>query len=637
MALLERLFLLGDRLMQRFLKYLALSGWGAIALAVLIAGIPVQNTHVIVPNTTMLAETSILAGSPVGYVTRATDGAANAPPMDFTGASGSCAASSLTNDGASCVDNTTEGSHWVGIFPGNTYDPRQFGAVIGGAADATTAMQAALNAAGATNGVLHLSGYLYGIDSSGLTCAAPVTIDGGNPNAQNTSATVGSGGFLTLSQNNTILTLASGCKGARIQNLYIGMEGFGENTSGAAISMSGYPSLVLMDNVSIYGPCIGIDLSGNSDWVTRSLIAQVQGGVASGCAGIRYGNYGGTANIGGGILTTTVQGNGNSTTTAEYGMQFVQVGGAYVADDDILYTYYGTALTPGASQGVQFFFGTNTVLGDTTASSPLYINPTSSSGKVVGFHCINCWMSTTSSGTEFGAGNTHPNAQILNSSSGTVTGIVLVGGWNYGGYDNMLIGTGVASVDVEDSHLCALAIGAASGTYYGVELQTDVSHAKFLGDTISPSCDGQTGGSEAAGYAFGFDSGTQTGVTIIGNDLAGNISGPYSGTPTYTNGTAVSNEIVNNSGVVGQGTTSSATTVAITTPTDNVTLSGTTTVETLTQCWPGRELWINSTGNTPFGTSGNIKNALTMTAGTPVLGKCTYGGTGNPGIWWLVP
>jgi hypothetical protein len=121
------------------------AGLGLALAGLLVAGAPVSNSLVVVPHLNALQGTPI-AAAPNGMVRRLTDGVAGAPPLDFQAGAGTCAATGLTNDGASCV-NSSDGNHWLGVFPTNGADVRQWGADPTGANDSEPAFAAAAKAA----------------------------------------------------------------------------------------------------------------------------------------------------------------------------------------------------------------------------------------------------------------------------------------------------------------------------------------------------------------------------------------------------------------------------------------------------------------------------------------------------------
>jgi hypothetical protein len=169
--------------MRSFVKY----ALGALAFAVCVAGVPIQNTPVTVANLTALRATPTTAAYN-GHITRVTDGVAGAPEMQFTSGTAPCG----TDDGASCVDSA-DGKSWVGVFPNGEGDVRQWGADPTGNADSAPAFTAALTA-GTKSGIA----IVVPIGTYVLNSQVAVTM----PTAQSTLSLRGQAGYTTLTWPN---------------------------------------------------------------------------------------------------------------------------------------------------------------------------------------------------------------------------------------------------------------------------------------------------------------------------------------------------------------------------------------------------------------------------------------------------
>ena len=187
-----------------------------------------------------------------------------------------------------------------------------------------------------------------------------------------------------------ILTISGApCFGGKLSNMAIQANGLGsgtvfKNTAGTSLLLKA--DNYTIENFSINGPCVGIDLNGNTVRLQNFQITQVTG---VGCGGIRVGHYttgGATADPR--IENGTVQAcpvfdetgailnpcfNVASSVTADYGIRYEDAGGAIVSFTNVIYPLNGTEILPGPAQYVTGSWNSDN-LGDTVHGVGLLID-----------------------------------------------------------------------------------------------------------------------------------------------------------------------------------------------------------------------------------------------------------------------
>ena len=564
----------------------------------------------------------------------------DAPPLLFTSSGSACPLNGGAGDGGSQVPSA-DGKCWLATFPAGGADVRQWGTKGDGVTDDTAAVQAAITAVGKVNGTLLLGTRNYAINSAGLTCAAQETIDGGMAGSATVNGTGAHGGFVPLVVNQTVLTLANGCGGARLQNLWFDMAAPGTNTSGAAISMSGSPPQVLMDNIITTGACISVDFSGNNDWITRSYFEQAEGG--SGCNAIRVGYYtqtggsGTNPTIGGGMIAVTVQGKGSN--PPQSGLQILDCGGCTYYSMDILYTTYGTYVVPGVNQAVLDNWFTNSEFGDTTVKEPLLIDTSDASAQIRDFVAVNSWTAAASA-----APGAAPGIVIQDTagvSSGSFNGFHFIG--------QHVISVTADGIDINappgasenfqidfsmtGGQICGVGWRATPNPsgYYDINFGNWVSMVRLTGVKTALQCDGSGPGTNK--YILNF-AGNNADYTIVGNNFNSWGSGGYVAlsAPTTALGWE-SNVVENNNGLIDGREISSTATID---PFLDywLTVSGGTTITTINQCWPGRRIYIFHQASQTYATGGNILARAIYAANTVATALCMAGSFSAP-MWVL--
>lgn len=231
------------------------------------AGVPTSNTAITVPNLTTLTALPIAAADS-GAILRLTDGVAGAPAMTFIPESGTCSANSRVNDGASCVNSSSDSNSWVGQFLPAGADVRQWGADPTGGTDATTAIQAAATFTATTGIPLWFPQGLFKM-SSKITAtlgnsALGYMVRGAGPGSTTLEWTATSGGMEILAAN--------GNQSITVEDLDLTTNQLGGGTAlqFAENTSSGTFATALVRNVKIHG-ADGLNLP-TDYWNTHLLI-----------------------------------------------------------------------------------------------------------------------------------------------------------------------------------------------------------------------------------------------------------------------------------------------------------------------------------------------------------------------------
>lgn len=366
-----------------------------------------------------------------------------------------------------------------------------------------------------------------------LTLGPGVSLKG-----QGTNAT-----FIYAGQTNSNPLIRISGNGDIISDLYINAAAAGTNTSGTTIEMGNSSPValfgnIIINNIIIAGPCIGVDLNGNQVQLVNSFITGFSG---AGCGGARIGNL--TTNAGtiaAAVINTTIA--SNKTNPGDFALQFLDSGGGYVLNGNFLYAKVGTELTPGANQYVEWNVFGHTALGDTVQTYALYVNPTASTGHVLGNRFDSDWVASNISGDL---------VNISNTNSGTVTDLDFANLYAVNTHGNAFtMGSGVTHVAIGGaSKLCGY------GTS-GINLQAGATTFNLVGSTVTPTCMGVNNGGS---YAMNFG-GSNNQLVVTGNDFSGNltltpINGYIDGTNTIIMSSNIS--IDNNSPNLGNSAFSS--------------------------------------------------------------------------------
>lgn len=445
-------------------------------------------------------------------------------PVFYEPSGSACSLNAGSGDGGSQV-SSADGKCWIADLQGIKPTPLIWGAVGNGTADDTVAVQSAINAL--QNATLYTGPSLFKL-TSGVTSSGKISIIGEYANDNTTSK----GGFRAGAQNLNLITLSAGDSAA--QGLYIDMGANGVNTSGSAFVATNGANSKFSDN-TISQPCIAFDVS-NVGWVQIDH-NQTLGARGSTCSVVRLGNSSTGANTIGPRITNNTW-SIDQTNPSGSCLLVEDAGGVYYRNNDCVYSVVGVAIRPGVNQQVLWGFYQG-VLGDTSGNIGLSVDTSDPSAEIRGNDFDQTWTASAANSC----------VVLRNNGGGTVAGFHFRGHRSYAcGLHGFDIGGGVTYTSIDDSNICGN--GTQGGnTGDGIAIGAGVSLVFIRGNTISNTCDGFTGTTQA--YAISF-LGTNGSIIISGNFLAGNNLG----TLTFTNPLSASSRIVDNVGFnpAGAGT-----------------------------------------------------------------------------------
>jgi hypothetical protein len=474
------------------------------------------------------------------------------------------------------------------IITGRMVTPMDFGAVGDGVTNDTTAVQNAINTVTAAGGnhTLYLGGHSYCV--SGLVLNAPIRIVGSNKTFQSN----GSPGFTQCVQNNPVLTIQPGANGSVLEDFVINGSTT-LSTSGAEIINQAGSTLI--SQVTINNPCVGIEDDGNNNIYSGITISGSRSDSNS-CGGFWVGRT--TTNES--TIDVRITNSVLPLTGYQFGIQLQDSGGAYIYNNDILFSQYGTLVDPGANQFTDWTFASNTVLGDSVLYNGLLMSPGASSAQIRGFFCDQCWVgSVGKSGSSF---INEPGIVLQNPNGGNFVGahFTSLRAFSVGG-TGFVVGPNVADVVLNDSALCGLNLSNSTNVF-GAEINGGAA-VHIQNNRIAFGCNGTRGNPLTA--AILIQGGSLTGpLMVVGNDLSGNTT-PISVASAFS---ATQMAIIEHNLPYPNGLTTVTAAATITAPIQSIfALSGTTTISTINGYWLDRRItMIDTQGAALSTTGGNI-------------------------------
>lgn len=527
-----------------------------------------------------------------GYATAGDGGG-----MAYRPSNSACSLASGNGDNGSQV-KSADGKCFIWQNAGYRVTPMVFGATGNGTADDTTPLQNALTAmAGHT---LYLGNNLYGISST-LTVNGNIEGNGGGQGIYSATCT---SGIRLLAGNFDAVN--PGRAGVAIRSICMDIAGGVTSTKGGIVEI-GTHNFLVVEKSQFNSVCKGVFLSGNggsqnvgSRIVDNTIIPYN----TAGCAAIVVGNI----STGGNTVDAVLRGNQiycGGATNAD-GIQVYDAGGLMASQNTPYMCKYGTRIIPGTNQQVIWAYFNSTVLGDTSGTNDLLIDPSASSAVIHGLNFTDTWASSASGGD---------NVRIQDTGAVPVASYQGIRFVNHRTYiattgSNGFTISATAEVAIKDSTICA----AAANTGSGISLGSTMQKVAIQNNTIG-TCD-QTSGSLATGITVpaGVDK-----LVITGNRLD-TATAPLS----LADAPAYSWVIKDNVGVDNvTGTVASA--ASITVPNNPiVNVTGTTAVTGITGRWHHRAVTLipSTAGGVSFNTGGGtgpMCNGVTAAQYVPVL------------------
>jgi hypothetical protein len=400
-------------------------------------------------------------------------------------------------------------------------------------------------------------------------------------------------GLTALSANLTGVSLDGNYSG--VESLVVNCGAAGANSSGNCINVAAGVREILIKDYALLTPFVGISTT------TAVLVTIKDGYIINPTA-----TTGECILINGGnnqvVYNNFCQGVQLSQPRAGIEIQASQ--GAWLDNNQTLFTGVGELIDPGTGQTVTWIFETRGTY-DTGSGNGISISP-SGSGIVRGFTCVECWTST----------NTLSGFVVQPSNTASVDGVEIVAhrsfnNQNYGATFAPLNTATIKNATVKGGFFCGNS-GAASNTYDGIFVGV-VTDVNITGARSGPCA----GFSDFQRYGININGATANNIVMVGNDLNGNLAGRAA--INFPNSAIAT--IQNNSGIDDQmPTVASATTItAPLNPTFFV--SGSTVTQNILGGWQGRVMTMIPTGAVPFnsgGTSGqDIAVSVTGTANVP--------------------
>ncbi|AAR89341.2 gp48 [Burkholderia phage Bcep43] len=562
--------------------YLYGNGTSAVTAAATIPCIPASTNATCTVSTNAALQALSVAAFPVnsiiyraGYATAGDGGA-----MFYRPSNAACSLAAGNGDNGSQV-KSADGNCFLWQPAGQRVTPMVFGATGNGTADDTTPLQNALTAtAGHT---LYLGNNLYGISST-LTANGNIEGNGGGQGIYNATCT---SGIRLLA--GTFDAMSLGRAGIAIRNICMDIAGGVTSTKGGIVEIGAHNFLVV-EKSQFNNVCKGIYLSGNGG--TQNVGSRIVDNTiipynTAGCAAIVVGNV----STGASTVDAVLRGNQiycGGAPNAD-GIQVYDAGGLMASQNTPYMCKYGTRIIPGTNQQTIWAYFNSTVLGDTSGTNDLLIDPSASSAVIHGLNFTDTWASSATGGD---------NVRIQDTGAVPVASYQGIRFVNHRTYiattsSNGFTINATAEVAIKDSTICAAAANTGSGISLGATMQKVAIQNNTIG-----TCD-QTSGSLATGITV--PSGVDK-LMITGNRLD-TATAPLS----LADSAAAAWVIRDNLGVdnITGNIASAASIVLPNNPIVNVT--GTTAVTGMTARWSHRTLTLvpSTAGGVAFNTGGS--------------------------------
>lgn len=391
----------------------------------------------------------------------------------------------------------TYGAGWSPPPNGVFLSPTRFGAIGDGGTDDTTALQNTLNASGNTGQPIWVGDRLYAFRGALSDNGKHVAIYGnGSTGGQYGTGQVCAQGLRTLTAGLSPALSLTG-PGSIVEKVCMDAAAGVNNTTGQAIGIGVGGSNAIISSNSINGYCIDVDFSGTTvnlvdvTIVLNTLLPYN----AAGCAAVRGGFGSQTAHTVDPLVWANdiYCGPGGG---RQDGIDYYDIGGVRSLWNTPYGCNYGTTIRPGANQA--FIWGSFTgILGDTSTTDDLLVDPQASSASVEGNNFTSTWASASMGSESILVQNT--------GGTGTLAGLSFVGHRTYmvGNSNGMTVNATVKGLDILSSKFCAGATtsSGAAINLAGVGSLNGPAYLNIQDNTIG-GCD-HFGGTLATGIAVG--------------------------------------------------------------------------------------------------------------------------------------
>ena len=359
---------------------------------------------------------------------------------------------------------------WWQLPTGKPLDVTCFGAKLDSITDDTAATQAAVNAAAAIGG--------------------RVTIPGGNTTVIDqvdfpSSVSLSCGGsFGTIikakTATSTVFNATFSPGGGVTGNVHIDGCGFTSSTGGAsyqtggAFVQFGNCSRCRLSNFSMFAPNAGVRVTGDNMLAVFIDHGQIQGGA------VAISIEGGADHF---IDRIVAVGKMDGAPTKDtVGLLLANTGGTWITNSDFTWYSYGTRVSPGNGQRVDWTFASNTALSDNAWKVGLLLDPVGT-GIVKGFFGSGTWVGTSRAQGVLGT------CRADRGHTGTIEDLSFV---NHRTYNSALDGMAFAcgrNIRIANSSVIGSSkpdLGATTKSAPAIRF-TNATHVSVLGSTFGSS------------------------------------------------------------------------------------------------------------------------------------------------------
>jgi Pectate lyase superfamily protein len=421
---------------------------------------------------------------------------------------------------------------WTTLGYGLMYNVKNYGAKGDGSTDDTTAIQAAITAAGnAAGGVVYFPAVATNYKVTGtLTVPANVTLRGDGPGASTITTTSATLDVIVL--NDT---------GSGVCNLHITAAALPFRTAGAGINVAASVYNYWIDNVSIENMWDAIHIGNgstipNTIWITNTIIHNV------GHAAVYL-------QSGQNLYVSNVIGWCDSASSSTTGFLWTTQNSVYMSQVTMYKLGTGFIIQPAGANTVQYGWFVN-CSADTCATRGWLFDASNNASSVIQMMMLyNCWGA--SSGTNDGL--------LFNGSPGTIRNIYIDGFQSYSnGTNGIAVFAGTSQIDF---HACRCTGNSVvtPNTNYGIYVAGGITNFSIRGCRSGAFA----GFTNRQSYGIFLDTGASNNYNVVDNDVTSNVTAGLA-----DNGTGSAKKLANNLGYnsVGQVTAPAfpATTVAVT-------------------------------------------------------------------------